>query len=80
MGPLGILIPALAEVAGEGALVTVTELDVDLECGQGGAGHVTEWTLHVIHCTEDHKEALLSTATKPVHIPGFPEKKFRCSL
>ena len=43
-------LPALAEVTGEGPFVTVAELDVDLQGGQSGAGHVTQRTLDVIHC------------------------------
>ena len=43
-------LPALAEVTGEGPLVTVAELDVDLQGGKRGAGHVTQRTLDVVHC------------------------------
>ena len=56
-------LPALAEVTGEWVLVTVAELDVDLQGGQRGAGHVTQRTLDVIHCRR-----IQSTAMSQGHI------------
>lgn len=43
------MLPALTEVAGERALVTVAEFDVYLQGGERCTGHVTQWALYVIH-------------------------------
>lgn len=42
-------LPALAEVTGERALVTVAELDVDLQGGERCTRHVTQRAFYVIH-------------------------------
>lgn len=52
------VLPFVAEVTWEGPLVTVAKPDVDFQCCQRRAGHVTEGTLHLIHwkitsCTSD---------------------------
>lgn len=44
-----VLKAALTEVTGKGSLVTVAELDVDLQSGERGAGHVTQGTLDMVH-------------------------------
>lgn len=44
-----ITLPALTEVTGERALVTMAKFDVDLQGREGCTRHVTEWAFYVIH-------------------------------